>query len=230
VYQVIEGPGNNWENNPADHTIPEIKIDNAILNAQATAWHKLIIANVDPKQHGTTFDMNHAILIYVLMTEGVVNLPCIMRDVLLMRPTGNSRNLLLYLVFIGRLPSRYQVPEFPRDEIYNLREQDMYCLCGDWKGEQPKVRRGRFIPPPPAPQARQAEQNPPSPPPQPAKIPSSSVRHSSEPSLREVMRYLRRQERLQLNMQSMLRDAFPDTTFNHLLPVTWSEDDSDAES
>ncbi|MED6197473.1 hypothetical protein PIB30_056780 [Stylosanthes scabra] len=216
VYQVIGRPGNNWANNPADHTIPEIKIDNAILNAQATAWHKLIIANIDPKQHGTTFDMNHAILIYVLMIDEVVNLPRIMRDVLLKRPTGNSRNLLPYPIYIARLTSRYQVPEFPRDEIYNVREQDMYYPYGDWKGEQPK--------------AWHSEQHPPSPLPQPAKIPSSSVRHSPEPSLREAMRYLHRQERLQLNMQPMLRDAFPNTTFSHLLPVTSSEDDSNVES
>ncbi|MED6222639.1 hypothetical protein PIB30_066217 [Stylosanthes scabra] len=208
------------------------KNDSAILNAQATAWHKLIIANIFPKQHGTTFDMNHAILIYVLMTEGVVNLPRIMRDVLLKRPTGNSRNLLPYVVFIARLASRYQVPKFPRDGIYNIREQDMYCPYRDWKGEQPKVSRGRLILPPLAPPVKQAEQHPPSPPPQPAtsEIPASSVRRPLEPSLREIMRCLRRQERLQLNTQSMLRDAFPDTTFRNLLLVTSSEDDSNAES
>ncbi|MED6110625.1 hypothetical protein PIB30_044758 [Stylosanthes scabra] len=102
------------------------------------------------QQHGTTFDLDHAILIYVLMTEGFVNLPRIMRD----------------------------VPEFPRDEIYHVREQDMYCPYGDWKGELPKVRRGRLISPLEAPPAPQEEQLPPSPPPQPAasEIPSSSVR------------------------------------------------------
>ncbi|MED6200421.1 hypothetical protein PIB30_084880 [Stylosanthes scabra] len=156
VYQVIGRSGTNCANNPADNTIPDRKIDNAILNAQATAWHKLIIANIDPKQHGTTFDLNHAILIYVLMTEGVVNLPCIMRDVLLKWPMGNSRNLLPYSVLIARLAIRYQVPKFPRIEIYN--------------------------------------------------------------------------ELLQLNTQSMLRDAFPDMTFRNLLPVTSSEDNSDPES
>ncbi|MED6163970.1 hypothetical protein PIB30_085114 [Stylosanthes scabra] len=203
VYQVIGRPGNNWANNPADNTIPEIKIDNVILNAQATAWHKLIMANIDPKQHGTTFDMNHAIMIYVPMTEGVVNLPHIMRDVLLKRSMGNSRNLLRYAIFVARLASRYQVPEFPRDEIYNHHQF-----------------------------SKQSSERPPSPPPQPAtsEIPASSVHRPPEPSLRKVMRYLRRQERLQLNTQSMLRDAFPDTTFKNLLPVTSSEDESDAES
>ncbi|MED6113431.1 hypothetical protein PIB30_070710 [Stylosanthes scabra] len=145
VYQVIRRPGTNWANNPANNTIPDRKIDNVILNAQATAWHKLIIENIDPKQHGTTFDMNHAILIYVLMTEGVVNLPRIMRDVLLKRPTGNSHNLLPYSIFIARLIIRYQVPEFPRDEIYHVREQDMYCPYRDWKGEQSSIHP---LPPP----------------------------------------------------------------------------------
>ncbi|MED6175536.1 hypothetical protein PIB30_079300 [Stylosanthes scabra] len=201
VFQAIKRQGTNWANNPADNTIPERKIDNAILNAQTIAWHKLIIVNIDPKQHGTTFDLDHATLIYVLMTEGVVNLPRIMRDVLLKRPTGNSRNFLPYLVFISKLATRYQVPEFSRDEIYHVREQDMYCPYGDWKGEQPK--------------------------PATSEIPSSSVRRPPEPSLREIMRYLHRQERLQLNTQSMLRGAFPDTTFRNLLPVMSSEDDSD---
>ncbi|MED6136257.1 hypothetical protein PIB30_054442 [Stylosanthes scabra] len=108
VFSVIRRQGTNWANNPADDTIPERKLDDAILNAQATAWHKFIIENVDPKQHGTIFDLNHAILIYVLMTEGVVNLPRIMRDVLLKLPMGNSRNLLPYPIFISRLASRFQ--------------------------------------------------------------------------------------------------------------------------
>ncbi|MED6140362.1 hypothetical protein PIB30_092424, partial [Stylosanthes scabra] len=132
VYQVIGRPGNNWENNPTDHTIPEIEIDNAILNAQATAWHKLIIENIDPKQHGTTFDMNYAILIYVLMTEGVVNLPRIMRDVLLKWPTRNSGNLLLYPVFITRLAST-------KNEERKLEEQEKEKL--EHSGQRPSTPR-----------------------------------------------------------------------------------------
>ncbi|MED6135987.1 hypothetical protein PIB30_051788 [Stylosanthes scabra] len=49
VYQVIGRSGTNWANNPADNTIPDRKIDNVNLIAQATAGHKLIIANIDPK-------------------------------------------------------------------------------------------------------------------------------------------------------------------------------------
>ncbi|MED6125646.1 hypothetical protein PIB30_070602 [Stylosanthes scabra] len=63
---------------------------------QASAWHKIIMANIDHKTHGTNFDMNHALLIYVLMTQGLVNLPRIMRDILLVRPTKHPRHLLPY--------------------------------------------------------------------------------------------------------------------------------------
>ncbi|MED6139264.1 hypothetical protein PIB30_082205, partial [Stylosanthes scabra] len=107
VFHVIGRQGTNWANNPTDNTTRRKKIDNAILNAEATTWHKLRMANIDLKTHGTMFDMDHAILIYLLMIEGVVNLPRVMWDVLLKRLTENSRNLLLYPVFISRLATRY---------------------------------------------------------------------------------------------------------------------------
>ncbi|MED6211454.1 hypothetical protein PIB30_073784 [Stylosanthes scabra] len=102
VFQVIGKEGMNWANDPWDTSIPR-KLDNAILNAQATTHNKLIMANIDPKMHDTTFLMEHALLIYVLMTEGVVNLPRNMQDVMLKRPTGNSRHLLPYPIFVSRL-------------------------------------------------------------------------------------------------------------------------------
>ncbi|MED6213303.1 hypothetical protein PIB30_091857 [Stylosanthes scabra] len=136
VFRVIGREDTNWANDLTIHTIPEKKLDNAILNAHASAWHKLIMANIDPKTHGTTFDMDHAIMIYVLMIERVVNLPRIMRDILLVRPMKHSRKLLPYPVFISRLADRYQVPVFAGDIFYEVREQEMFCPYGDWKGEQ----------------------------------------------------------------------------------------------
>ncbi|MED6150870.1 hypothetical protein PIB30_076748 [Stylosanthes scabra] len=123
--------------------------------------------------------------------KGELDMDLVFQDVLLKWPTGNSRNLLPYLVFISRLAIRYQAPP-----------------------------------------ASLEEQHPPSPPAQPAayEIPTSSVQLSPEPSLREVMRYLHRQERLQLNTQSMLWDAFPNTQFRELLPVSSLENDSDTGS
>ncbi|MED6222291.1 hypothetical protein PIB30_062980 [Stylosanthes scabra] len=85
VFHVIGREDTSWADDPAVDTIPN-PLDHASLNAHASAWHKVIMAIIDPKSHGTAFDMSHALLIYVLMTEGVVSLPRIMRNILLTRP------------------------------------------------------------------------------------------------------------------------------------------------
>ncbi|MED6152825.1 hypothetical protein PIB30_095712 [Stylosanthes scabra] len=59
-----------------------------------------------------------------------------MRDILLVRPTKHPCNLLPYPVLISRLAHRYEVPEFPNDAFYNVREVDMYIPFGDWRGER----------------------------------------------------------------------------------------------
>ncbi|MED6224408.1 hypothetical protein PIB30_083661 [Stylosanthes scabra] len=153
-FRVIGREDTNWADDPAVGTIPN-PLDHAILNAHTSAWHKVIMVNVDPKTHGTTFDMSHALLIYVLMTEGVVSLPRIMRDILLTRPMKLSRHVLPYPVFIPRLASECRVPEYPWDEFYTVREVEMYCPYGDWKGEQPRIHRGRLVPPRQPPQDQQ---------------------------------------------------------------------------
>ncbi|MED6211196.1 hypothetical protein PIB30_071354, partial [Stylosanthes scabra] len=86
IYEEIGRPETNWTDNPAINIIPKT-VNNSVLNGRATAWHKIIMANIDPKTHGTKFDMKHAFLIYALMIEGDVNLPRIMKDILLVRPT-----------------------------------------------------------------------------------------------------------------------------------------------
>ncbi|MED6179404.1 hypothetical protein PIB30_000516 [Stylosanthes scabra] len=141
IFQVIDQEGANWANNPAN-TIPS-SLDHAILNAKASTWHKIIMANINPKTHATNFDMDHALLIYVLMTQGLVNLPRMMRDILLVRPMKHPRKLLPYAVFISRLAIRHEVPEYVGDEFYIVREVDMYVPYGDWRGEQARVHRGQ---------------------------------------------------------------------------------------
>ncbi|MED6204689.1 hypothetical protein PIB30_011372 [Stylosanthes scabra] len=58
ILSVIGQEGTNWANNTAINTIPK-SLNNAILNPRASAWHKIIMANMDPKTHGTNFDMKH---------------------------------------------------------------------------------------------------------------------------------------------------------------------------
>ncbi|MED6171773.1 hypothetical protein PIB30_043921 [Stylosanthes scabra] len=148
IYSVIGREGTNWANDPANDTIPK-SIYNRILNSRATAWHKIINANIDPKTHGTNFDMKHALLIYVLMAGGEVNLPRIMRDILVSHPTKHSRHLLPYLVFISRIAARNELPEFPNDKFYIIRLVDTYVPYGDWRGERARAPgRQRRQPPP----------------------------------------------------------------------------------
>ncbi|MED6195168.1 hypothetical protein PIB30_035490 [Stylosanthes scabra] len=108
IYYVIGQEETNWADNLANNTIPK-SINNAIINPRATAWHKIINANIDPKTRGTNFGMKYALLIYVLMTEGQVNLPRIMWDILVLRPTKHPCNLLPYPVFISRIAARHEV-------------------------------------------------------------------------------------------------------------------------
>ncbi|MED6140722.1 hypothetical protein PIB30_096210, partial [Stylosanthes scabra] len=65
-------------------------------------------------------------------------------------------------MFIARLADHYQVQEYAGDVFYKVREQDMHCLYGDWKGEQPKVHHGRIIRPAQAPMVPPPEQHLPS--------------------------------------------------------------------
>ncbi|MED6119922.1 hypothetical protein PIB30_016127 [Stylosanthes scabra] len=148
IYFVIGREETNWANDSANNTIPK-SINNGIMNPRATAWHKIINANIDPKTHGTNFDMKHALLIYVLMAGGVVNLLRIMRDIMVLRPTKHPLYLLPYPVFISRIAARHELPEFPNDKFHIIRLIDMYVPYGDWRGERARApARQRRQPPP----------------------------------------------------------------------------------
>ncbi|MED6160620.1 hypothetical protein PIB30_053108 [Stylosanthes scabra] len=138
IYAEIGWVDSNWADNPAINIIPKT-INNSILNPRAIAWHKIIMANIDPKTHGAKFNMRHVLLIFVLMIEGGVNLPRIMRDILLVRPTKHPRHLLPFPVFITRLANRYEVPEFPNDKFHTIRPVDMYVPYDDWRGESQRT-------------------------------------------------------------------------------------------
>ncbi|MED6208326.1 hypothetical protein PIB30_043959 [Stylosanthes scabra] len=177
------------------------KINNSVLNAKATAWHKIIMANIDPKTHGTKFDLKHAFFIYVLMTDGDVNLPRLMRDILLARQTKHPNHLLPFPVFIMRVANRHEV--------------DTYVPYGDRIGERARApARQRRQPPS---QDHPAEQLPQ---PEISAAPSASAQPAIDRSYQQIMRHLERQERLLrrqgrqiTNTQLMIRQAFPDAVF-----------------
>ncbi|MED6143831.1 hypothetical protein PIB30_009642 [Stylosanthes scabra] len=218
IYAEIGRPETNWVDNPANNTIPS-KINNSVLNAKATAWHKIIMVNIDPKTHGTKFDLKHAFLIYVLMTDGDVNLPRLMRDILLVRPTKHPNHLLPFPVFIMRMANRHEVPEFPDDKFYVIRPVDTYVPYGDWRGERARApARQRRQPPPHDHPADQFPQ------PETSAAPSTSAQSTMNRSYQQIMRHLERQEHLLrrqgrqiANTQLMIRQAFPDAVFEGLV-------------
>ncbi|MED6200043.1 hypothetical protein PIB30_081435 [Stylosanthes scabra] len=184
VLQVIGKEGVTWANNPDDTTIPK-RLDHAIMNAKATAWHKLIMANIDPKTHA-----HH-------LPHGACS-PYLCAD-------------------DRRLANQYQVPRYARYEIVKIQEVDIYCPYGNWKAERLGFAMAGSYPH------------------------SRHHRWSPKPSMKDIMRYMRRQEHLQHNTQTMIRQAFPDKEFTGLIPVSSVErgskggdtevlEESDAES
>ncbi|MED6219639.1 hypothetical protein PIB30_037612 [Stylosanthes scabra] len=202
---------------------------NNSMNPRATAWHKIIMANIDPKTHGTKFDMRHALLIFVLMNEGDVNLPQIMRDILLVRPTKHPRQVLPFPVFITRLAKRYEVPEFPNDKFHTIRPVDMYVPYGDWKGERargptrPRMHLHLQIqqedqPPPPEPEQR----------PRTSATPSAPAQYSLKPTMHDIIRRFDRQDRQIARTQDMIHQAFLHADFTRL-GFSSSSDDGESQ-
>ncbi|MED6126086.1 hypothetical protein PIB30_074962 [Stylosanthes scabra] len=153
------------------------------------------------------------------MTDWDVNLPRLMRDIFLVRPTKHPNHLLPFLVFIMRVANRHEVPEFPDDKFYAIRQVDTYVPYGDWRGERARApaRQRRQAPP----QDHPTEQLPQ---PEISAAPSASAQPAMDCSYQQIMRHLERQERLLrrqgrqiTNTQLMIRQAFPDAVFEGLV-------------
>ncbi|MED6140252.1 hypothetical protein PIB30_091414 [Stylosanthes scabra] len=180
------------------------------------------MANIDPKTHGTKFDLKYAFLVYVLMIEGDVNLPRFMRDILLVRPTKHPNHLLPFPVFIMRVANCYEIPEFPEDKFHVIFPVDTYVPYGDWRGERARAPARQCRQPPP--QDHQADQPPQA---ETSAAPSASAQYSLEPTMHDIMRRFDRQDRQIAKTQAMIHLAFPQTDFTG---VGFSSSSDDSES
>ncbi|MED6149989.1 hypothetical protein PIB30_067825 [Stylosanthes scabra] len=159
------------------------------------------------------------------MTEGDVNLPRLMRDILLVRPTKHPNHLLPFSVFIMRVTNRHEVPEFPDDKFYVIRPLDTYVPYGDWRGERARApARQRRHPPS---QDHPADQLP-QPKTSAAATTSAPAQYSLEPTMHDIMRRFDRQDRQIARTQAMIRRAFPQTNFSGL-GFSSSFDDSESQ-
>ncbi|MED6109499.1 hypothetical protein PIB30_034186 [Stylosanthes scabra] len=148
--------------------------------------------------------MKHAFLIYVLMTEGDVNLPRIMRDILLVRPTKHPNHLL----------------PFPVGHICTLRGLER--RKGQSAGKTPQVASatgtaGRTT------ATTRARAGPST-----FATPSAPAEYSFKPALHDIMRRFDRQDRQIARTQDMIRRAFPHANFTGL-GFSSSSDDGESQ-
>ncbi|MED6224031.1 hypothetical protein PIB30_079852 [Stylosanthes scabra] len=176
------------------------RVDNAILTPQARGWQKMIVSNVQPLKHHTTFSINMAILIFTLMNDGQIHLGRIINNSIYHASTGASDQRLSFPVLISRMAAENEVPTFPEDQYIVIEGKDRFCPFGDWQGEK---------------KARKEEP------------PSSSYCTNL---LQKILKKLRQRKKDLRNTQYMICTANPGVEFPGLIPVTStnSTDDDNA--
>ncbi|MED6113641.1 hypothetical protein PIB30_072776 [Stylosanthes scabra] len=121
----------------------------AILTPEAQGWQRMIVCNMQPIRHHTTFSMNMALLIYTPMVGRRIYLTYIMRDFMYHATEGPSDQRLPFPVLITRLSAAFEVALSPEDEYLTILGKDRDCPFGDCRGEKKKARKCDIEQPPP---------------------------------------------------------------------------------
>ncbi|MED6147825.1 hypothetical protein PIB30_047418 [Stylosanthes scabra] len=128
-------------------------------------------------------------------------------------PTKSKKQLLPFPMFITKWAEEAGVPTYQRDEIFKVPKAQQffpYCLWNE---------------------GREADENPipppmPSPAPPPATqtdIPASSTRNSPQPTRKELMRALRRNEHIMRRHEQLLLMLDPGTDISQLEQISSPE-------
>ncbi|MED6224732.1 hypothetical protein PIB30_086921 [Stylosanthes scabra] len=179
--EVIGREGATWPEVPG-------RISSKTLNKDAWMWRKLIVCNIMPTRHETTLGADHILLIYDLMKGMTVSLPGVMVSAMNEDPTKYKRQLLPFPMFITKWAEEAGIPTYWWDEIFNVPKAQQFFPYGIRKKDE-EVERDPAPPAPapvPPPAARTTRTN----------TPASSHSSSSQPSRNELMRALRRNERI----------------------------------
>ncbi|MED6199561.1 hypothetical protein PIB30_077098 [Stylosanthes scabra] len=180
--QFIGKEGATWWEDPRNLVIPA-RPKKKILNYEALMWLKLIVCNINPTRHETTLSMEIVLLIYALMMDMHVSLPSVMIYAMNTDPTKSKNHLLLYPMFITKWAQDNNVPRLPGHVILKIPKSQQFFPYGKWREDEEEV-----APPVPPPAA-------------PADILAPSTPSSPEPSRRDLMRALRRNEQISQNQQ-----------------------------
>ncbi|MED6164249.1 hypothetical protein PIB30_087912 [Stylosanthes scabra] len=199
MMQVIAKDGAAW---------PSIsnRISKKILNKDAWRWMNLVVCNLMPTRHETTLGVDHIMIIYALMKGMSISLPGIMVTAMNEDPTKSKKQLLSFPMFITKWAGKAGVPTYSEDEILNVLKAQQFFPYGLWKEE--KETAADPIPPPMP--TRVAHTN----------IPTSSNVSSPEPSRKELMRALQRNEHIIRRHKQLLLLIHPDTDTSQLERVS----------
>ncbi|MED6213772.1 hypothetical protein PIB30_096603 [Stylosanthes scabra] len=177
VLQVIGKEGATWWEDPRNPVIPA-RPKKKIMNYEAWMWLKLIVCNINPTRHETTLSMEIVILIYALMMDMPVYLTSVMSYAMNVDPTKTKTHLLIFPMFITKWARDNNVPRFPGDVMVKIPKSQQFFPYRKWREDDKEVA------PPILPPAA------------PVDVPTPSTPSSPEPSRKDLMRALRRNERI----------------------------------
>ncbi|MED6200724.1 hypothetical protein PIB30_088099 [Stylosanthes scabra] len=179
-----------WWEDPHNLVIPA-RPKKKILNYEAWMWLKLIVCNINPTRHETTLSMEIVLLIYALMMDMHVSLPSVMIYAMNTDPSKSKNHLLLYPMFITKWAQDNNVPRLPGDVILKISKSQQFFPYEKWREEEEEV-----VPPVPPAAA-------------PADILAPSAPSSPKPSMRDLMRVLRRNERIMRRHEQLMLMLHP---------------------
>ncbi|MED6224590.1 hypothetical protein PIB30_085561 [Stylosanthes scabra] len=169
------------------------RLDKNLLNKDAWMWMKLVVSNIMPTRHETTLGIDHVLLIYALMAGMSVFLPGIMVATMNEDPVKTEKQLLPFPMFITK-----------------------WATANEWKTDS-EVERN---PAPPAPAPA------PAPVPLPAartRAPAPSRGSSSQQYGDDLMRALRRNERIMRRHEQLMLMLHPDLDISQLQQISSPE-------
>ncbi|MED6164798.1 hypothetical protein PIB30_093655 [Stylosanthes scabra] len=209
IMRVIGREGATWPAVPG-------RLNKNLLNKDAWMWMKLVVSNIMPARHEITLGIDHVLLIYALMAGMSAFLPGIMVATMNEDLVKIKKQLLPFPMFITKWAIANGVPTYPGDEIFKVPKAQQFFPYGQWKTDS-EVERN-LAPPTPAPA--------PAPVPPPAastRAPAPSCGSSLQQSGDDLMRALRRNERIMRRHEQLMLMLHPDLDISQLQQISSPE-------
>ncbi|MED6189211.1 hypothetical protein PIB30_093667 [Stylosanthes scabra] len=171
--------------------------------------NELVVSNIMPTRHEITLGIDHDLLIYAL-TEGMsVFLPGIMVATMNEDPFKTKKQLLPFPMFITKWAAANGVPTYSGDEIFKVPKAQQFFPYGQWKRDSEVEQNA--APPAPAPVPPPAART---------RAPAPSRGSSSQQSGDDLMRALRRNERIMRRHEQLMLMLHPNLDISQLQQIS----------